>query len=319
MKYGIPQNIYVDNGGEFLTFDVAVRRNVMTGLSQTTGQICLGYAQELGWDLEELEAKNIEFPDGSMHTYYEAEQKQRSYERKIRELKRILAAQDEVIKTTSSEGLKKALQTNFDEFSVKLKRKEAEMKAFCNKTGLLPDTARTQKYGLSRSTAQRAVGSANRQYKTWSKDHNINNIKSLAEYYNIKYNNTKRYVLLKHYVSSIDKSMLSPLTGFDLYEEYYNRVNKELIGLTMSFGIKIESQSVHFLERVFGTKENPRNDLQKKLPRNGVSLEEIKDALLNGKTKSKHGGTSILHYNDKCGVTVNHDTGNLIQVNPLQR
>lgn len=252
-----------------------------------------------------------------MHTYYEAEQKQRSYERKIRELKRILAAQDEVIKTTSSEGLKKALQTNFDEFSVKLKRKEAEMKAFCNKTGLLPDTARTQKYGLSRSTAQRAVGSANRQYKTWSKDHNINNIKSLAEYYNIKYNNTKRYVLLKHYVSSIDKSMLSPLTGFDLYEEYYNRVNKELIGLTMSFGIKIESQSVHFLERVFGTKENPRNDLQKKLPRNGVSLEEIKDALLNGKTKSKHGGTSILHYNDKCGVTVNSDTGNLIQVNPL--
>lgn len=224
--------------------DVAVRRNVMTGLSQTTGQICLGYAQELGWDLmeitahagarpshaswqgqivslsgrkgylslsdigygtgdgfkgwncrhdwfpyfegstrmysendlEELEAKNIEFPDGSMHTYYEAEQKQRSYERKIRELKRILAAQDEVIKTTSSEGLKKALQTNFDEFSVKLKRKEAEMKAFCNKTGLLPDTARTQKYGFSRSTAQRAVQANKNAIANFSKKSIIKNI-----------------------------------------------------------------------------------------------------------------------------------------------
>lgn len=224
--------------------DVAVRRNVMTGLSQTTGQICLGYAQELGWDLmeitahagarpshaswqgqivslsgrkgylslsdigygtgdgfkgwncrhdwfpyfegstrmysendlEELEAKNIEFPDGSMHTYYEAEQKQRSYERKIRELKRILAAQDEVIKTTSSEGLKKALQTNFDEFSVKLKRKEAEMKAFCNKTGLLPDTARTQKYGFSRSTAQKAVWSNKKSVAKSSKKSIIKNI-----------------------------------------------------------------------------------------------------------------------------------------------
>ena len=110
-------------------------------------------------DLEELDAKNIEFPDGSMHTLYEAEQKQRAYERTIREIKRILAAQDDVIKTTSSEGLKKALQMNFDDFSVKLKSKEAEMKAFCKKTGLLPDTARTQKYGFSRSTAQKAVWS----------------------------------------------------------------------------------------------------------------------------------------------------------------
>lgn len=111
-----------------------------------------------------------------MHTYYEAEQKQRSYERKIRELKRILAAQDEVIKTTSSEGLKKALQTNFDEFSVKLKRKEAEMKAFCNKTGLLPDTARTQKYGFSRSTAQRAVQANKNAIANFSKKSIIKNI-----------------------------------------------------------------------------------------------------------------------------------------------
>ena len=108
-------------------------------------------------DLKELDAENIEFPDGSMHTLYEAEQKQRAYERTIREIKRILAAQDDVIKTTSSEGLKKALQMNFDDFSVKLKSKEAEMKAFCKKTGLLPDTARTQKYGFGRSTAQKAV------------------------------------------------------------------------------------------------------------------------------------------------------------------
>lgn len=34
--------------------------------------------------LEELNAKNIEYPDGSMHTLYEAEQ-QRAMERKIRE------------------------------------------------------------------------------------------------------------------------------------------------------------------------------------------------------------------------------------------
>ena len=38
-------------------------------------------------DLEELNAKKIEYPDGSMHTLYEAEQQQRAYERKIRQQK----------------------------------------------------------------------------------------------------------------------------------------------------------------------------------------------------------------------------------------
>ncbi|MDD5796623.1 MAG: hypothetical protein PUD24_06810, partial [Oscillospiraceae bacterium] len=66
--------------------------------------------------------------------------------------------------------------TNFDEFSVKLKRKEAEMKAFCNKTGLLPDTARTQKYGFSRSTAQRAVQANKNAIANFSKKSIIKNI-----------------------------------------------------------------------------------------------------------------------------------------------
>lgn len=360
--------------------DVAVRRNVMTGIGQTTGEICLANARELGcdlmeitahagarpshaswqgqivslsgrkgylslsdigygegdgfkgwncrhdWfpyfegstrmysekDLKELDAENIEFPDGSMHTLYEAEQYQRALERKIRETKRILAAQDEFFNNTSSESMKKAIKNNFDDFSIKLKRQEAQMNAFCEKTGLLVDNARVQKYGFGRSTAQKAVSSANKHYKTWSSEHNINNIKTLAEYYKVKYNDTARYELLKKYVNSVDRGMLSPLTGFDKYEEYYNRVQTELIGLTTSADIEIKSQSKHFLERVFGTKNDPSHENR---TRNGVPLDDIKDALIYGKTKSTHNGNSILHYTDKCGVTVNPHDGNLIQVN----
>ena len=36
--------------------DVAVRRNVMTGIGQTTGEICLGYARDMGCDLMEITA-----------------------------------------------------------------------------------------------------------------------------------------------------------------------------------------------------------------------------------------------------------------------
>ncbi len=205
--------------------DVAVRRNVMTGIGQTTGQICLANAQELGcdlmeitahagarpshaawqgrivslsgqkgylslsdigygtgdgfkgwncrhdWypyfegstrmysekDLEELNAKNIEYPDGTMHTLYEAEQQQRAYERKIRATKRTLAACDEALNNLSDEELLQKLEKNFSHYSVKLKRQESELNSFCNKTGLLKDNSRSQAYGFGRSTAQKAV------------------------------------------------------------------------------------------------------------------------------------------------------------------
>lgn len=217
--------------------DVAVRRNVMTGIGQTTGEICLGYARELNHDLmeitahagarpshakwqgqivslsgkpgylslsdigygtgegfkgyncrhdwypyfegsrrmyspeelEKLNAKDIQFPDGSMHTLYEAEQYQRACERKIRETKRILAAQNEFIVHTDSESMKRAMQKEFDKKAIILKRQEAQLKDFCKKTGLRVDASRTQKYGFGRSAAQRAVWSRKKELAKYTK------------------------------------------------------------------------------------------------------------------------------------------------------
>lgn len=203
-------------------------------------------------DIEELNAKNIEYPDGSMHTLYEAEQQQRTYERKIRATKRTLAACDEALNNLSDEELLQKLEKILSHYSSKLKRQESELNSFCKKTGLLKDNSRSQVYGFGKSTSQKSTGVAKKYYRTWSKEHNINNIETLAEYYNVKYNDIKGYKLLKH-----------------------------------------------------------NDDI-----RNGVSLEDIKDAILNGKIKITHGGDSILHSTEICGVTINPHTGNLIQVNP---
>lgn len=329
-----PQQAIVDaikqvavNGAEVIypsghtdKLDVAVRRNVMTGIGQTTGQICLANARELGCDLMEItahagarpshsywqgqvvslsgrkgylslsdigygsgdgfkgwncrhdwypyfegstrmydeeklkqmDAKNIQYPDGSMHTLYEAEQKQRAYERKIRESKRILAAYDESIKNADDEAIKKAYQNIFNKESVKLKNREAELNNFCDKTGLLKRNDRVQKYGFGRSTAQKAVSSANKHYKTWSSEHNINNIKTLAEYYNVKYNDVRRYNLLKGYVKAVDEGGISPLIGFDLYEEKAKEVEKMLVGQITTNGIEIKDFTTHFIDRIIG-------------------------------------------------------------------
>lgn len=108
-------------------------------------------------DIEELNAKSIEYPEGSMHTLYDAEQQQRAFERKIRETKRILAACDEALNNPSDEELLQKLEKIFSHYSSKLKRQESELNSFCKKTGLLPDRSRQQAYGFGRSTAQKAV------------------------------------------------------------------------------------------------------------------------------------------------------------------
>lgn len=111
--------------------------------------------------LKQMDAKNIEYPDGSMHTLYEAEQKQRAYERKIRESKRILAAYDESIKNADDEAIKKAYQNIFNKESIKLKNREAELNNFCDKTGILKRSDRVQKYGFNKTISQKVIDSNN--------------------------------------------------------------------------------------------------------------------------------------------------------------
>lgn len=84
-------------------------------------------------DIEYLNAKNIEYPNGSMHTLYDAEQQQRAFERKIRETKRILATCDEALNNLADEELLQKLEKNFSHYSSKLKRQESELNSFCKK------------------------------------------------------------------------------------------------------------------------------------------------------------------------------------------
>ena len=140
----------------------------------------------------------------------------------------------------------------------------------------------------------------------------------------MKYNDIDRYELLRKYSKSINEGKLSPLVGFNKYEEYYYRVQNELVGLTTKDGLVIRSQSDPLLERVFGTKADPEHGNK---PRSGVTLENAKDALLHSERfphykKDEAGNqtldpTSVSFRNEKCLVSVNPLTGNLIQVNPL--
>lgn len=208
--------------------DVAVRRATLTGVGQTTGEMQMALAEEMGCDLVEVTAHNgarpshmewqgkvysisgthPKYPDfykstgygtgaglkgwncrhdffpffedsepaytqeelneyenrkvtynGVEMTEYDASQKQRTYERRIRATKRDLSGLDAAIKETDNETLKDSLQAEFDRKSVLLKKQEEKIKDFTYQTGLCRDRAREQSYGFNKSVSQKAVWS----------------------------------------------------------------------------------------------------------------------------------------------------------------
>lgn len=98
------------------------------------------YTQE---ELAEFENRKVTY-NGVEMTEYEASQKQRAYERRIRATKRELAGYDAGINATDDESLKADLQAAFDRKSVLLKKQEAKIKDFTHQTGLYRDRAREQ-------------------------------------------------------------------------------------------------------------------------------------------------------------------------------
>lgn len=140
---------------------------------------------------------------------------------------------------------------------------------------------------------------------------------SLDSFQEMKYNDGERFSLLKGYKKSLERGMISPLSGFENYVNIHSRIEKEIIGIETIDGIKISIQSKHFLERVIGTMEDPKTD---KL-RSGVSIEGILDALLNPieirQIKvSKNGSKSQKYVGKMATVSINPDKGVLIQCNP---
>lgn len=192
--------------------------------------------------LENLDKDVYEYRDKT-YTNYEAGQKQRAYERAIREEKRYLAGLNSAYKETSDQALKASLRADMESSAVRLKRTEANMKIFCKATNRKVDNVRTQVYavkdasgkivGFDKSAAQRARQIAIRHHMDWLKSIGADDtsLNTLEKYYKGKYNNSEEY--LKLFTRSKELSMLkrkhSEYTGnqldkcIKLYDEFEKR------------------------------------------------------------------------------------------------
>lgn len=137
--------------------------------------------------------------------------------------------------------------------------------------------------------------------------------KKFADFQDLKYNRRVEWNMLKDYKRSRKSNKISAFTSFGDFKSYNEKINKQIIGLTTSNGLVVKGQSKHFIERVFGTTEDPKT----KLPRNGVEIPEIIEAIQKGAFRQSRTDSTVSEYQGKrCMVTINHQTGVLVQASP---
>ena len=260
--------------------------------------------------LQELNARNIEY-NGKKYTRYEINQMQRARERNVRKWKkRYLADSAAGVDTTDA--------------AVRLRAARQSLSDFTKATGGRVDSARVSVPKFGRSEASKASAKSQAHHTEWLKSINAQstNLNTVAKYYNAKYNNTEEYQLLMQYNHSVETGWLSPLAGFDLYKSTHERIQAELVGQTAANGTVITGHTAHFMERMFGTLVDPdklKYDL-KIIRRSGVGYEAMRDTVLNPErvnpVKTDSRGKRSVRLIGKAIVTINPDTGQLIQLNP---
>lgn len=139
---------------------------------------------------------------------------------------------------------------------------------------------------------------------------------SLAKFRQLKYNEPKRYWLLQGYAKAVDKGDIHALTGFGLYEKTASSVDKELVGITTSDGIIINSYTTHLIDRVIGQTSTSHEGM-----RLGTPINDVKDALQNpvrvGESKIvKDMDTRQKYYGERASVVISTRDNRIIQANP---
>lgn len=241
---------------------------------------------------------------------YQQTQVQRALERDVRKQKRECMLLDQI-----------GDQDGFEEAAVKLKQKEARLKYYVDGNDQLHRRKdREQVVGYDKRVSAETVGKAQKHYKNWAKSIGAESgPKTLAGYYNLKYNDSKESRLYKGYVKAVNRGNISPLVGYDKFKEIAKEAEKEFVGIQASDGAQVKGVTAHFVDRVIG--QQSAGSPSRPGIRNGVEFNDVKEALLNSKKigpimEKDNGKRSKTYYGENVAVSYNPDTGELIQVQP---
>ena len=201
--------------------------------------------------------------------------------------------------------------------AVKLKQWREREADFLRQTDRRRDSSRSQIGTFGRSEAGKATWQAQEYYNVWSKSIGVKeSIKTLAKYYDVKYNDSPRYELLQGYTRAVRKGDISPLVGFARYEEVAGEVKQMLVGVQTATGVTIEDFTSHFVDRIIGQTSTSHSGMRK-----GVPIEDALYTLTHPSKPVKErtcadGDIRQTLQSEKCAVTYSVRDRKLIQTNP---
>ncbi len=270
--------------------------------------------------LSEYANHTVEYNGDEYHDY-EASQMQRAMERSIRESKRVLTGIEAARSEAGNEETLERLNDGFSAESVKLKEKEAKLKDFLRQTGRDAENDRVRVHGFNKSVSQKSIHAANKRFQQEAKETGaiFGGPKTLAERLNLRYSDKKESDLYDLYVKQVRKGMVTPLVTFENYKKLHADIENRVVGMVTANGTEIKAQSKHFMERVIGTLDDPK----KHEIRRGVDIDDIVDALKNplkvaDPISDRSGNRSQKYIGLRATISVNPDTGSLIQCNPTK-
>ena len=154
------------------------------------------------------------------------------------------------------------------------------------------------------------------QYERWKELVGVENMpKTLAKFQKIKYNKKEEFDLLKGYKEAQQKQDIHALVSFKTYKAVSREIDKTLVGKTFD-GITIKGKKTHFIDRVIG--EYQDSDYKQSGKRQGVKIGDVVDCLQGQQKTTRTNADASLSWtykSKKCQVTINPQTGILIQTN----
>lgn len=261
---------------------------------------------------EELEAMRQENEDGvtfegKHYTLYEASQRQRKFERSIRDQKRKILI-DETL------GDKDKLQQD----QIRLQVLKQNYARFSKGVGLPMQHSRLEKAGFDWKKGKAAETGANKAHKDWLASIGAESTKlnTIDKYLEAKYNNIEEYRLLTGYNKAVKKGDISPLVGFELYKNTSDNIHMKLVGQKTATGVEIRSFATHFIDRIIGQTSESHPGM-----RCGVAITDTLDALQKpvkiGPVRTFPDGDVRQTFTGKnAKVTISIRDSRLIQANP---
>ena len=242
--------------------------------------------------------------NGKKYTEYEVSQMQRYYERARRRWKREYLMQE-------------AAGLDTTEASVKMRSYMEKLKDLEVQTRMPSQHDRMMVAGFGKGEAGKSQWEARKYYQWFRKAYSLEGQgmrKTLASYYDMKYNNPPEYKLFKKYVLSIERGEISPLLGLSTYREKAHQIDEQLVGMRTPQGVEIKDYSSHFVGRMIG-----HSAPNKKYNRAGVSIDDLKHCITHGEERTSGHEDTIMLVGSGCQVTYNPKTGVLVQTNRKDR